>query len=96
MARYRQRPEIVEAIQFTGGAENAQAVVEWLKARACQATWVDNQTVMDLHLIQRIQFITSIRPEVVNSAYPKDWITMKGESFRIYPEKAFIERFEKV
>lgn len=96
MARYRQKPELVEARQFTGGQENAKELYDWFKAHGCDATWVDNQTVMDIHLVERIQFTTPGKERVVNSAYRKDWIVKKGDSWRVFPERKFLERFEPI
>jgi hypothetical protein len=96
MARYRQKPEIVDARQFTGGRENAEALLVWLKSKGCDATWVDNQTVMDIHLVERIQFIAPSNEKVVRSAYRKDWIVLKDKSWRIFPERKFLERFEQI
>jgi hypothetical protein len=96
MARYRQKPEIVDARQFTGGCENAEALLIWLKAKGCDATWVDNQTVMDIHLVERIQFVTPNNEKIIRSAYRKDWIVLKGQSWRVFPERKFLERFEPI
>lgn len=96
MARYRQIPELVDARQFTGGRENAEALLLWLKSNGCDAEWVDNQTVMDIHLVERLQFIAPGSEHLVRSAYRKDWIVRKDNKWRIYPERKFLERFEKI
>jgi hypothetical protein len=96
MARYRQIPDLVDARQFTGGRENAEALLIWLKSNGCDATWVDNQTVMDIHLVERLQFVAPSNEKVVFSAYRKDFIVLMGQKWRIFPERKFRERFEKI
>ena len=96
MARYRQIPELVDARQFTGGRENAEALLLWLKSKGCDAEWIDNQTVMDIHLVERLQFIAPGSEDTVRSAYRKDWIVLKGDLWRIFSERSFRERFEKI
>jgi len=96
MARYRQIPELVDARQFTGGRENAEALLIWLRSKGCDAEWVDNQTVMDIHLVERLQFIAPGSENIIRSAYRKDWIVLKGVTWKIYPERKFRERFEKI
>lgn len=95
MARYRQRPDIVDARQFTGGEVNANELIDWLRSKGCGATWIDNQTVMDLHLIERLTFNIP-NNKIVFSAYRGDWIVKKGDTFRIFPNKEFGERFENI
>lgn len=96
MARYRQIPNIVDARQFTGGLENAEALLIWLKSKGCDAEWVDNQTVMDIHLVERLQFIAPSSESIIRSAYRKDYIVLNGDKWRIFPEREFLERFEKI
>lgn len=95
MARYRQKPEIVDARQFTGGEANAYDLVKWLNSKGCDVTWVDNTTVMDIHLQERLSFTVPLNNNVY-SAYRGDWIVKKGESFRIFSNKEFGERFEQI
>lgn len=97
MSRYRQKPEVVDAIQFTGGSKNAEEVIQWLKSNGAEdATWIDNQTVMDIHLVERLSFKTNEDTAVIRSAYRKDWIVRKANKWRIYSERQFRERFEKI
>ncbi|ALY08659.1 hypothetical protein CAPNMURICA_59 [Arthrobacter phage CapnMurica] len=96
MARYRQKPEHVDARQFTGGRENAEEVLLWLRSKGCEASWVDNQTVLDIHLVERLQFKTPESKNIIRSAYRKDWIVLKDSNWRIFSEKSFRERFEKI
>jgi hypothetical protein len=97
MARYRQKPEIVDARQFTGGKENAEEVIAWLKAKDCdRLLWVDNQTVMDIHLVERLSFQAPGKEKIIRSAYRKDYIVNKGDSWRIFPERKFLERFDPI
>jgi hypothetical protein len=96
MARYRQRPEIVDARQFTGGKENAEELMQWLRAKGCTATWVDNQTVLDIHLVERLSFTAPAKEKIIRSAYRKDFIVNKGDSWRIFPERQFLERFDPI
>ena len=96
MARYRQIPELVDARQFTGGSTNAEALLIWLKSKGCDADWVDNQTVMDIHLVERLQFIAPGSENIIRSAYRGDWIVVRGEKWRVFSERSFRERFEKV
>ncbi|ASR83356.1 hypothetical protein SEA_MEDIUMFRY_62 [Arthrobacter phage MediumFry] len=96
MARYRQIAEVVDARQFTGGRSNAEALILWLKSNGCDAEWVDNQTVMDIHLVERLQFIAPGSEDIVRSAYRNDWIVRKDSKWRIFSERSFRERFEKI
>ncbi|ASD52283.1 hypothetical protein QCN32_gp61 [Arthrobacter phage Niktson] len=99
MARYRQIPEHVDARQFTGGRENAEALITWLKSKGCEATWIDNQTVMDIHLVERLSFSQKVEPhetKIIRSAYRQDWIVLKDNRWRIFSERKFRERFEKI
>ncbi|QFG08740.1 hypothetical protein PBI_INGRID_68 [Arthrobacter phage Ingrid] len=97
MARYRQKPEIVDARQFTGGQENAAEIIAWLKAKGCKRLqWVDNQTVLDIHLVERLSFASPGKDTIIRSAYRKDYIVNKGDSWRIFPERKFLERFESI
>jgi hypothetical protein len=97
MARHRQIPELVDARQFTGGSANAEALLIWLRSKGCDAEWVDNQTVMDIHLVERLQFIAPDSENIIRSAYRKDWIVLKSNGkWRIFPERKFRERFEKI
>ncbi|ALY09034.1 hypothetical protein SEA_NIGHTMARE_63 [Arthrobacter phage Nightmare] len=99
MARYRQIPELVDARQFTGGAANAEALIAWLKSKGCEATWIDNQTVMDIHLVERLSFSEIVEPhetKIIRSAYRQDWIVLKNDRWRIYPDRKFRGRFEKI
>jgi hypothetical protein len=96
MARYRQKAEIVDARQFTGGEENAQEVLAWLKAKGCEANWIDNQTVLDIHLVERVSFMVTGKEKIIRSAYRKDYIVNKGDSWRIFPERKFLERFDPI
>lgn len=96
MARYRQIPELVEARQFTGGKNNAMEINQWLTANGCTSIWVDNQTVMDIHLVERLQFQKSADAKHVYSAYRNDWIVKKDDSWRVFSNKEFGERFESI
>lgn len=99
MARYRQKPELVEARQFTGGRKNAEDLIVWLKSKGCDATWIDNWTVLDIHMVERLQFTETTGPhkdKLVRSAYRKDWIVLKGQTWRVFPERKFLERFEPI
>lgn len=96
MARYRQIPELVDARQFTGGKENAVELNQWLTSKGCTSTWVDNQTVMDIHLVERLQFTTPEQETIFRSAYRKDWIVNRGTTWRVFSNKEFNERFEVV
>jgi hypothetical protein len=51
---------------------------------------------MDIHLVERLQFVAPNNEKVVLSAYRKDYIVLNGEKWRIFPERKFRERFEKV
>ncbi|AXH46722.1 hypothetical protein QCN35_gp60 [Arthrobacter phage Synepsis] len=97
MARYRQIPEHVDARQFTGGSESAKELITWLKSKGCtEVGWVDNQTVMDIHLVERLQFKTPESNNIILSAYRQDWIVLKDNRWRIFSERSFRERFEKI
>lgn len=97
MARYRQKPEIVDARQFTGGAENAAEISKWLKAKGCtRILWMDNQTVLDIHLAELLSFASPGKDSIIRSAYRTDYIVNKGDSWRIFPERKFLERFESI
>lgn len=97
MARYRQKPELVEAKQFLGGAKNAKELTAWLKDKgALNVTWVDNQTVMDIHLVERLQFIAPSAEHIVQSVYRSQWIILKGDKWRVFSDRGFRERFETV
>lgn len=98
MARYRQIPELVDARQFTGGSKNAEELIAWLKTKGCKADWIDNQTVMDIHLVERLSFtVTEPGPvKIMRSAYRGDWIVLKGDKWRIFPDRKFRERFESI
>ncbi|QGZ17269.1 hypothetical protein SEA_GIANTSBANE_65 [Arthrobacter phage Giantsbane] len=97
MARHRQKPDLVDARQFTGGHENAEALLIWLKSKGCDADWVDNQSVLDIHLVERLQFIAPGSESIIRSAYRKDWIVLKGtNNWRIFSDRSFRERFEKI
>jgi len=98
MARYRQIPELVDAEQFVGGVDSANKVHLWLEKHGCQKiTWVDNQSVMDIHLQERLSFFIELEDhKMVYSAYRGDWIVKKGDRYRIFTDKKFKERFEQV
>ena len=93
MARYRQKPDLVEARQFTGGSKNAEELIKWLRSKGCEAEWIDNQTVLDIHLVERLQFISS---NIIHSAYRTDWIVLRGNTWRIFSNRKFLERFETI
>jgi hypothetical protein len=95
MARYRQKPEIVDVRQFTGGEENAKKVILWLKSKGVESRWVDTQTVLDLRLDECIHFVTDPEGDrILRSAYVTDYIVHKGDTWRIFREGDFLERFE--
>lgn len=99
MARYKQRPEVVDAEQFEGGAESANHIARWLEGKGCEATWIDNQTVKDIHLQERLTFTIDIvepKHKLMFSAYKNDYIVEKNGRFRIFSAKEFSERFEKI
>lgn len=99
MARYKQRPEVVGTEQFTGGKDSADRIIHWLKLKGYPANWVDNQTVMDIHLQERVSFTQTFADQdynMVYSAYKGDWIVEKNGRFRIFSAKEFNERFEKI
>lgn len=39
MNQYRKRPVVIEAIRFTGGAENATPIIDWILAGGGTARW---------------------------------------------------------
>lgn len=42
--KYRKKPVVIEAMRFTGGAESATPIIEWVLAGGGTASWSDDPT----------------------------------------------------
>lgn len=99
MARHRQRPTQVEAIQFTGGEENAAEVIKWLSGKQQRGQWIDNHTVLNIHLVECLNFREVISPNnvtIIRTAYRGDWIVRMNKKWRVFSKAEFGERFEQI
>lgn len=78
MAKYRKRPVVIEAMQFSG-LDSYLAIMEWMKARGDTYALADEVTyTTPIMLIQTL--------EGTMAASPDDWI-IKGVKGEFYPCK---------
>lgn len=102
MATYQQRPPTIEALQFTGGAANAQTIIEGISALTPRYTVrfipesseyeMQNGAVVEIKFTQRLR-IESVDGEVeVNVG---DWVFVTQDGFvKSLSNENFIARYQ--
>lgn len=100
---YQKKHEEARAIQFTGGAENANVIINWLLGIGFGARWSEAH---DGHMFPDGQSypdseekITIMTPESTMHAYPNDWIVL-GDQLRnllcVYSANNFERTYERM
>lgn len=88
LQKFRKKPIIVEAVQFTGGWENAEKIAEWITNN-----WEELDTEWDNDVDGNEVFIIT-KPDGSEMICPKNGWLVKGIDDSIYPVKD--ETFKKV
>lgn len=89
MKRYRKKPVIIEAVQYSGTAHQELAIRKWMSGEPYE--YEPGETKQDHHMMH-IQTL-----EGVMTALPGDYI-VKGVQGEFYPvkEKIFLATYEEV
>jgi hypothetical protein len=74
MPLFRRRPTTIEARQFTGGAESATPIIDWVLAGGGTATW------MEAHQVG----IAPYRPDDINEIVVMERISLRTLEGTIY------------
>lgn len=88
LQKFRKKPIIVEAVQFTGNDENAEEIADWISDN-----WEDLEVECDNDIDGDGVFII-IKPDGSEMTCPKNGWLVKGIDGSIYPVKD--ETFNKV
>lgn len=91
MAKYKQKPVIVDARQYTGGKSNGSQLASWVNSGGSTASWMEESRGMDLILPEQLYVKTDQGEGVVNV---NDWIVKIDGVFMVYPDGLFKQRFE--
>ncbi|WP_414462961.1 hypothetical protein [Hyphomicrobium sp. DY-1] len=83
--KFRKKPVVIEAIQFTGGAENRHAVLEFTGVAAPNASTIYWRSGTNDHAGELV--IRTLEGDLVAS--PGDWI-IRGVVGEIYPCKPHV------
>lgn len=86
MAKYRKKPVVIEAIQFTGKKESVEEILEFMSGGARIASWKEGEATLAIPTL-----------EGVMKASVNDWI-IRGVNGEHYPCKPdiFEKTYEKV
>lgn len=83
--KYRKKPVVVEAMQFTGGAQRATPVIDWVLASGGTARYHDDDTIA----IDTLEGTMSAR---------SGWFVIRGVQGEFYPcePEIFAQTYEPV
>lgn len=88
LQKFRKKPIIVEAVQFTGSEEDAERLADWITDK-----WEDLEVDLDTDIEGDEVFIIT-KPDGSEMICPKNGWLVKGIDGSIYPVKD--ETFKKV
>lgn len=88
LQKFRKKPIIVEAVQFTGSEEDAERLADWITDN-----WEDLEVDLDTNIEGDEVFIIT-KPDGTEMFCPKNGWLVKGIDGSIYPVKD--ETFKKV
>ena len=88
LQKFRKKPIIVEAVQFTGSEEDAERLADWITDN-----WEDLEVDLDTDIEGDEVFIIT-KPDGTEMFCPKNGWLVKGIDGSIYPVKD--ETFKKV
>lgn len=88
LQKFRKKPIIVEAVQFTGSEEDAERLADWITDN-----WKDLEVDLDTDIEGDEVFIIT-KPDGTEMFCPKNGWLVKGIDGSIYPVKD--ETFKKV
>ena len=88
LQKFRKKPIIVEAVQFTGNEENAEEIADWITDN-----WEELEVELDNYINGGEVFIIT-KPDGTEMFCPKNGWLVKGVDGSIYPVKD--ETFKKV
>lgn len=88
LQKFRKKPIIVEAVQFTGSEENAEEIADWITDN-----WKELEVDWDNDIDKVLVFIIT-KPDGTEMFCPKNGWLVKGIDGSIYPVKD--ETFKKV
>lgn len=90
---YVEKPREIEAVQFTGGAENGPEIVDWLVAEGVPAVWLDALEASE-ETSGRNESIRFNSSDVVTSAVVSDYIIKIGpEKFKAISSSDFAKTY---
>ena len=88
LQKFRKKPIIVEAVQFTGNEENAEEIADWITDN-----WEELEVELD-NCINGGEVFIITKPDGTEVFCPKNGWLVKGVDGSIYPVKD--ETFKKV
>lgn len=91
MPKFRKKPVVIDAVQFTGGAKAATPIIDWVMAGGGTARWKEGEPPLDLGGCGHSGWPENIRIETLEGtmyAIVGDWIirSVQGQFYTCKPE----------
>ena len=92
MPTFKKKPEIVDARQFTGGAQDGMNLVLWVRSGGAQAFWSDSFAAGEREKVYVEESRYDLTP-----AFVDDWIVKhQNGSFEVVRPELFNETYQQL